>query len=139
MNKENLFSIKIKTTQWQDLLVITDRVREIIKKNDIESGVCFLFVPHSTAGITINSFLDENTQKDLNFEINRLVPTRVDFYHVRDTPTDAAGHIKTSLIGTNLTLIISKGDIMLGGSQGILFWEFDGPRNREVIMKIQKD
>lgn len=68
--------------------------------------------------------------------MNRLVPTRVDFQHVRDTPTDAAGHIKSSLIGTDLTLIIENGDLLLGRSQGIFFWEFDGPREREIKVKI---
>lgn len=136
MESKTLFTIKIKTTQWQDLIVITEDVKKLIKSSHIEQGLCFLFSPHSTAGLTINSFLDPDTGNDLNFEMNRLVPTRVDFQHVRDTPTDAAGHIKSSLIGTDLTLIIENGDLLLGRSQGIFFWEFDGPREREIKVKI---
>ena len=136
MQNNTLFTIKIKTTQWQELVVITEEVKKIIKENHIEQGLCFLFTPHSTGGLTINSFLDPDTSNDLNFEMNRLVPTRVDFQHIRDTPTDASGHVKSSLIGTDLTLIIDQGDFTFGRSQGIFFWEFDGPREREIKVKI---
>jgi secondary thiamine-phosphate synthase enzyme len=116
--------------------LITDEIRKIIQDNKVLNGVCYINVPHSTAGITVNSYLDEDTSNDMNFEINRLVPTRVDFMHIRDTPTDASGHIKSSLIGMDLVLIIKDGDFLFGRSQGIFFWEFDGPRDRKVYIKI---
>lgn len=139
MNKNNIYKLKVKTSNWQELVVITDDIAKVIKENNIQNGTCYLFVPHTTAGLTINSFLDIDTSNDLNIEINRLIPTRVDFQHTRDTPTDAAGHIKSSMVGINLTLIIQEGSLLLGGSQGVYFWEFDGPREREVILKIIED
>ncbi|NLW71918.1 MAG: YjbQ family protein [Chloroflexi bacterium] len=133
-----LHTIQIQTSDWHDLIDITPQVRALIKETNLEDGMCFIFVPHSTAGLTINSYLDPDTAKDLNSEINRLVPTRIDFSHIRDTPTDAAGHIKTSLIGTDLALIVSNGDFTFGRSQAILFWEFDGPRTRTIQVKFIK-
>jgi secondary thiamine-phosphate synthase enzyme len=139
MKKNNIYKLKVKTSSWQELVIITDDIAKVIKENNIHNGICYLFVPHTTAGLTINSFLDIDTSNDLNYEINRLIPTRVDFQHIRDTPTDAAGHIKSSIVGISLTLIIQEGSLLLGGSQGVFFWEFDGPREREVIIKIIED
>lgn len=136
MMSQNLFKLNVKTSKWQETVLITDEIRKIIQDNKVLNGVCFINVPHSTAGITVNSYLDEDTSKDMNFEINRLVPTRVDFMHIRDTPTDASGHIKSSLIGMDLVLIIKDGNFLFGRSQGIFFWEFDGPRDRKVYIKI---
>jgi len=79
------------------------------------------------------------TPEDIVDEIHRLVPTRVDFKHIYDTPADAAGHIKSVLIGNSLTLIIKGGKALLGGSQSIQFFEFDGPRERSVYLQILSD
>ena len=134
--KNTTFRLDVKTSKWQEAVLITDEIRKIIKESQIKDGVCYLNIPHSTAGITVNSYLDPDTSNDMNFEINRLIPTRIDFMHIRDTPTDASGHIKSSLIGIDLVLIIENGDFIFGRSQGIFFWEFDGPRDRQVIIKI---
>jgi secondary thiamine-phosphate synthase enzyme len=83
--------------------------------------------------------MDQRTLLDIVTEIRRLVPTRIDFNHTYDTPADAAGHIKTTLIGTNLSLIVSKGQVLLGSSQSILFFEFDGPRQREIHIRVIAD
>lgn len=131
-----LKEIPIETQERQALVLVTDQVQQAIAESGVQSGICILFSPHTTAGLTINSYLDPATAKDLQFEIDRLVPTRIDFVHIFDTPSDAAGHIKSSLIGNQLTLIIQDGKAILGGSQGIFFWEYDGPRKRKVIAKI---
>jgi secondary thiamine-phosphate synthase enzyme len=136
MTSKSLYELDVITTEWQETILITDEIRKIITESKIKNGLCVINVPHSTAGITVNSYLDEDTSNDMNFEINRLVPTRVDFMHIRDTPTDASGHIKSSLIGIDLTLIIKDGELIFGRSQGIFFWEFDGPRDRKVFIKI---
>lgn len=96
-------------------------------------------IPHTTAGLTITSFWDPNGFLDLQDEICRLIPTRIDFKHQHDTPQDAAGHVKSSLIGVNLTIPIHQGKLLLGHSQGIYFLEFDGPRKREYFVKVQAD
>jgi secondary thiamine-phosphate synthase enzyme len=80
--------------------------------------------------------MDPATAADLVSELHRLVPTRVDFKHIYDTPADAAGHIKATLVGASLSLIVSKGELILGSSQSILFFEFDGPRARKVLVQV---
>lgn len=131
--------LELKTATRQELLVITDAVGEIISENEVESGHVILFCPHTTAGLTVNSYLDPATAADLIHEIDRIVPTRTDFNHIFDTPSDAAGHIKASIVGGQITLIVDKGKLQLGSSQGIFFCEFDGPRPREVYVKIIQD
>ena len=80
--------------------------------------------------------LDPATPNDILADLKRLVPTRVDFEHQYDTPADAAGHIKATLVGHSLTLVIDGGKLLLGHSQSIMFYEFDGPRQRRVQVKI---
>ena len=129
-------SIEIKTHQRQEMLVITEQVQNAITESGIKEGICLVYCPHTTAGLTINSYLDPATAADLQFEIDRLVPTRVDFIHTFDTPSDASGHVKATLIGGQLSLIVHEGKLAIGGSQGLFFWEYDGPRSRKVFVKI---
>lgn len=131
--------VQVETTVREGLINITEAVREVVRKSGIEEGVCVLYVPHTTAAITLNSCLDPATLQDLVEELHRLVPTRVDFHHTYDTPADAAGHIKSTLVGHSVTLLITQGDVALGGSQSILFFEFDGPRQREVWVQVIRD
>ena len=136
MEKSNLFTLDVESRKGQELILITDEVQKLVKQSEVKNGMCFLFNPHSTASLTINSYLDPNTGADLDSEIDRIIPTRVNFHHILDTPTDASAHVKTSVIGSDMLLIIKDGELLLGKSQGIFFWEFDGPRDRNVIVKI---
>jgi secondary thiamine-phosphate synthase enzyme len=129
-------TVDVKTERRQELRLITNEVQAAITNSGVKEGICLIFCPHTTAGLTINSYLDPDTLVDLQHEIDRLVPTRTDFKHIFDTPSDAAGHIKASLSGIHLTVIIHEGQIVLGHSQGLLFWEYDGPRSRRVHLKI---
>lgn len=122
-------------TKYNEVVDITANVRETVRESDIKEGICVVYNPHSTAGITLFSPWDPEGFKDLDEEIRRLIPTRVDFHHQHDTPQDAAGHVKSSLIGNTLTLIIHEGKLLLGGSHAIYFLEFDGPRNRSYYVK----
>jgi len=131
----HLFTLPVETTKGQEMVLITDQVKEIVKKAGVKEGLCFLFIPHVTAALTINSYLDPDTSRDLLDELHRLVPTRVDFHHILDTPADASAHVKSSLVGTDLTLIVHEGGLLLGPSQGIFFWEYDGPRSPKVMVK----
>lgn len=131
-----LTTLSLNTPHGDSLLDITAQVRAAIAQSGVQDGLCALFVPHTTAAITINSALDPLTPQDIIDDLRRLVPKRVDFHHQYDTPADAAGHIKAALIGHSATLIIDGGQLVLGGSQSILFYEFDGPRKRQVILKI---
>ena len=136
MEKSNLFTLDVESRKGQELILITDEVQKLVKQSEVKNGMCFLFNPHSTGSLTINSYLDPNTGADLDSEIDRIIPTRVNFHHILDTPTDASAHVKTSVIGSDMLLIIKDGELLLGKSQGIFFWEFDGPRDRNVIVKI---
>ena len=127
------------TTAIGDVISLTDDVKQFVNESGIKNGCCIVYTPHTTAGLTITSFWDPNGLIDIREEINRLVPTRIDFKHQHDTPTDAAGHIKSSLIGVSLNLIINDGALLLGHSQGIYFLEFDGPREREYYIKLIRD
>lgn len=129
-------TVPVQSNARQELCLITAAVQEAIAASGVQEGVCVLFCPHTTAALTINSYLDKDTAADLQDEIDRLVPTRTNFKHIFDTPGDAAGHIKSSLTGIQLMLIVHEGRAVIGESQGIFFWEFDGPRKRRVHVKV---
>ncbi|MBN8593363.1 MAG: YjbQ family protein [Anaerolineae bacterium] len=131
-----LTHIPVQTPRGEALIDVTPQVKEAVAASGVTEGIAVLFVPHTTAAITINSSLDPTTPLDITAELKRIVPTRVDFQHQYDTPADAAGHIKATLVGHSATLIISGGKLLLGGSQSILFCEFDGPRERKVQVKV---
>ena len=134
-----LKAVSLQTPPGESLTDITAQARDIVRASGVQSGLCVLFVPHTTAAITINSALDPATVLDIVADLQRLVPKRVDFHHQYDTPADAAGHIKAALIGHSAALIIADGDLLLGSSQSLLFCEFDGPRSRTVHIKLMKD
>ena len=117
-------------------LISRAQVQGAIDESGVQAGLCAIVVPHTTAGITINSGLDPATPNDILADLKRLVPTRVDFEHQYDTPADAAGHIKATLVGHSVTLVIEGGKLLLGHSQSVMFYEFDGPRQRRVQVKI---
>lgn len=131
--------IKFSTTKRHDWVDLTDQVKTYVKNTGVDQGLCLVYNPHSTGGLFINSYLDPNTPEDIMGEIDRLVPTRFDFHHQFDTPTDAAGHVKSALTGIEATFIIHDGELMLGHSQGIIFAEFDGPRDRKLLVKVISD
>ena len=131
-----MHEIKLDTPRGDALIDITAQVKALVAESGVQEGMCALFVPHTTAAITVNSAIDTATLTDIVTDLRRLVPTRVDFVHQYDTPADAAGHIKAALVGHSATLILAGGKLMLGSSQSVLFYEFDGPRARKVQVKI---
>jgi secondary thiamine-phosphate synthase enzyme len=127
--------IEFETTARQEMVNLMDKIQQLISETGFQEGMCYVYCPHTTAGVVVNSYLDPDTLKDITFELDRLVPTRVDFFHTFDTPSDAAAHVKASLTGISQEFIIHEGKLVLGHSQGILFAEFDGPRKRSVFVK----
>ena len=130
-----LKNFKISTTE-RDVYAITDEVKSFVEESGVQEGICTITIPHTTAALTITSFWDPKGFEDLQDEICRLIPTRIDFKHQHDTPQDSAGNVKSSLIGVTMTLIVHEGRLLLGHSQGIYFLEFDGPRNREYFVSV---
>ena len=126
-------------TKANDVLSLTEQIEAIVAESGVQEGICVVHIPHTTAGITITSKWDETDFTDIKTEMRRIVPTRVDFAHQFDTPEDCAGHIKSILIGPNMTLIVHEGKLLLGSSQGVFFLEFDGPRSRKCQVKVVAD
>ena len=130
--------IRFRTTK-DGVFGLTEQIKDCVKKPGVKSGLLCAFITHTTAALTVNSFWDPLGHEDIQDEIRRLIPTRVDFKHQHDTPEDAAGHVKSTLIGPSMTFIIENGELLLGHSHGIYFLEFAGPRTRECIVKILEE
>lgn len=131
--KSETFKIQAKIN---DVVKLTDTVKEFVASTGMKEGQCVVFTPHTTAGLTITSFWDPRGFEDIMEEIDRLIPTKINFKHQHDTPQDAAGHVKSSLIGVNLAIPVHDGKLALGHSQGIYFLEFDGPRKRQYCVSV---
>jgi secondary thiamine-phosphate synthase enzyme len=132
-------TLELKTPPGESLQNITAQVKAAVRDSGLADGICVVFVPHTTAGLVLNSGSDPATAADIGAELRRLVPTRVDFQHTYDTPADAAGHIKTALTGTSVTLIVAGSELVLGRSQSLMLAEFDGPRQRTVLVRVMAD
>lgn len=128
--------VKLETAEVYSVVSVTEEIQRCITESGIDSGICVVFTPHTTAGLTITSFWDPKGHEDIQDEMNKLIPTRVDFRHQHDTPQDASGHIKSSIMGVSVSIIIEDGKPLLGHSQGVYFMEFDGPRRREIVIKL---
>lgn len=113
---------------------VTNKVQEIVDESQIKEGVCRLYVPHTTAGITINENADPSVEKDFINHMRKIVPQEEDFSH-REGNSDA--HIKSSLTGISMNVLIHEGKLVLGTWQGIMFCEWDGPRHRKLLVQIQ--
>jgi secondary thiamine-phosphate synthase enzyme len=115
---------------------ITDDIRKAIAESGVDEGIAVVSLPHTTASLGIISFPDPLGLIDVMDEVTRLVPTRVDFKHQHDTPQDAAGHVKSTIIGTTMSLIVTNGEPLLGHSQKVYFMEHDGPRQRQFHVQV---
>lgn len=131
-----LKSINVKTKTRTEFIDITSEVEKIINGSNVKNGVCYLYVPHTTAGITINEGADPSVVKDIQTTLNRLVPNNLNYSH---TEGNSDAHIKSTLVGVSKVVPIDNGRLALGTWQSIFFCEFDGARNRTVIVKITGD
>lgn len=127
---KTLYIISHKPTEMID---ITREVCKAISEDDVTDGLAVIFTPHTTAAITINENADPEVCRDMIMGINKLVPLQDGYHHLEG---NSAAHIKSSLFGASETVIINNGKVMLGTWQGIYFCEFDGPRQRQVQIKV---
>ncbi len=125
--------LSIRTSSQVELIDITHLVQRVVSDDKIKSGLCIVYVPHTTAAVTINENADPSVQHDITSELNKVVPLNDNYSHLEG---NSAAHIKTSLIGSSETILVDGGSLVLGTWQGIYFCEFDGPRNRKVIVKL---
>ncbi len=127
--------LELSTRKKTDLIDITGEISAAVSRARIENGLCYIHIPHSTAGITINENADPTVKSDIDSKLNRMVPRNEGYTHPEG---NSDSHIKSSIIGTTLTLIVEKGSLILGTWQGIYFCEFDGPRDRMIYIKTIK-
>jgi len=128
--------ISIRTAKRIDLIDITGQIQNIVSKSKVKDGICFVFCPHTTAGLTINENADPQVKRDIINTLNKLVPENAGYAH---SEGNADSHIKSSLFGSSLTIFIEGGQLAFGTWQGIYFCEGDGPRSREVWVKILEE
>ena len=128
-----MYTFNINTPARTVMVDITRRVQELVVSSGVESGICTVFIPHTTAGVTINENADPDVVSDILMETNKLVPFSDGYEHAEG---NSAAHIKASLFGFSVQVIIENGRLVLGTWQGIYLCEFDGPRNRKVHVKV---
>jgi len=128
-----LSGITVNTSRQNEWLNITAKVQQTVSASGVKEGICVVFVPHTTAAVTINENADPDVPHDVSLALDLISPDRKEFRHGEG---NSAAHTKSSLVGPSITLIISEGKLVLGTWQGIWFNEFDGPRTRRVLVRI---
>jgi secondary thiamine-phosphate synthase enzyme len=129
-----LFTQSLQTQSRSQMLEVTDWVQRLVSQNNVESGLAIVCVPHTTAAITINENADPDVKHDMLQKLETLIPHRESYYQHAEGNSDS--HVKTSLVGNSVTVLIDRGKLVLGTWQGIQFCEFDGPRTRNYLVKI---
>lgn len=125
--------IDVQTEGRSSLVDITGLVNEEVHKAGVDKGICYIFIPHTTAGVTINEAADPDVRKDLGTVLEKLVPWNDSYRHLEG---NSAAHVKATLTGSSEMVLIHQGRLALGTWQGIFFCEFDGPRNRQIWVKV---
>ncbi len=131
-----IYKVDIKTESKVEFQDVTLKVREAVEKSGVKSGVCYFFVPHTTAGVTINEHADPSVTEDIATQLEVMVPQSNKYRHLEG---NSPAHIKSSLMGSSVIVFIEDGKIVLGKWQGIFFCEFDGPRQRSMFIRIMPD
>lgn len=131
-----MHQVGISTRSRVEFQEITATVAEAVRASGVQSGVCYLFVPHTTAGITVNEHADPSVVDDIEAQLEAMVPQHRSYHHLEG---NAPAHIKASLIGSSLALPVDGGRLVLGTWQGVFFCEFDGPRQRHLLIKVIPD
>jgi secondary thiamine-phosphate synthase enzyme len=126
----------VRTGGKTELTDITDRIQQVVAKSGVSEGLCHIFVAHTTAGITINENADPSVKADILMVLNKIISDREPYRH---SEGNSPAHIKATLVGPQLTVLVSRGRLLLGTWQGIFFCEFDGPRTRRVHVKVNAD
>ncbi len=125
--------LRVKTNSRTELVDITQGVQKLIAESGVRSGVCHIYVTHTTAAVTINENSDPNVGRDLLKELNKVIPFDDQYGH---TEGNSAAHIKSSIIGVSKAVLVEEGRLALGTWQAVFFCEFDGPRDRRVLVKV---
>lgn len=125
--------LDVKTQTKDELIDITSSIKDAITNSQVKNGICLIYVPHTTAGVTINENADPSVKSDILMALRNIVPDSLPYRHMEG---NSPGHVKSTLVGCSASILINNGSLALGTWQGIFFCEFDGPRNRKVFVKI---
>jgi|YNPBryBLVA2012_1023415.scaffolds.fasta_scaffold00758_4 secondary thiamine-phosphate synthase enzyme len=128
-----MVEIEVITQSRQEFRDITAQVQAVVARSGVSDGLCHLFCPHTTAGLTANENWDPTVRRDLGAVLDRLVPERGDYQH---SEGNAPAHVKAALVGSSVTLFVKGGRLLLGTWQGVYLAEFDGPRQRRVLVEV---
>jgi secondary thiamine-phosphate synthase enzyme len=128
-----IYTVAVETSKHDDLIEITDIVREKIAESGVKEGLCIVFVPHTTACVLINENADPSVKIDLLNELSKIIPDSDNYLHLEG---NSNAHIKTAIIGSSRTILVKDNKLMLGTWQGIFFAEFDGPRHRKFYIEV---
>ena len=128
--------VRVKTNARTELVDITQSVQRLVAESGIRSGVCYLHVPHTTSAVTINENTDPNVGRDILKELNKVIPFDDNYGH---SEGNSAAHIKSTIVGVSQTVMVEDGRLALGTWQAVFFCEFDGPRDRRVLVKVVPD
>lgn len=126
--------VSIHTKELMELIDITDVLEKFKEEHQMQDGVLTVFVPHTTAGITINENADPTVKRDIIYKLREMVPVSDDYRHLEG---NSHAHVKSTIYGVSESIIVHKGELMLGTWQGVYFCEFDGPRERKIYLKYQ--
>jgi secondary thiamine-phosphate synthase enzyme len=129
----SLSDFSVRTSSHSEWLNITSQIQQAVAASGVTEGICVVFVPHTTAAVTINENADPDVPRDVNFALNAISPDRREFRH---SEGNSSSHTLTSLVGPSITIIVSRGKLLLGTWQGIWFNEYDGPRSRKVHVRV---
>ena len=134
MQSHALITEPVKTRQRSEIVDVTDIIRRLIRQKGVRDGMAIVYIPHTTAAVTINENYDPDVKHDLLKKLESLIPKNETYYQHDEGNSDS--HLKTALVGNSATVLIEQGDLVLGRWQGIYFCEFDGPREREMYVKV---
>lgn len=126
--------LAIHTSEREDLIDITAQVQQAVNETGIKKGICYVYVPHTTAGVIINESADPSVKEDILMTLRKIVPDSLPYRHAEG---NSPAHVKSTLVGSSISVIVDKGTLALGTWQGIFFCEFDGPRTRKLYVHTE--
>jgi secondary thiamine-phosphate synthase enzyme len=133
MQPLSLQKLKVQTSERNEMVDVTDRLLQVVRSQNITEGMLIVYVPHTTAAVTINENADPDVKSDLLAKLSALVPQREAYYQHAEGNSDS--HLKAAMLGHAVTVLVEGGRLVLGRWQGVYFCEFDGPRQRDLFVK----
>ncbi len=128
-----MLQLNLSTSRREEFLNITGKIQALVRESGLKSGLAVIFCPHTTCGLTINEQADPDVRADILMALRKIVPDNLPYAH---SEGNSPAHLKTSLLGSSLSVLIENGELLVGTWQGIFLCEFDGPRNRKVWVKF---